>query len=65
MSEHRVEVFMDFSGTEIQAEAKYRVTGEEVKTVCDFLSINEVKKLQIFKNNQMFNSYFEHCIVKI
>ena len=33
-----VDVTMDFSGTEIQAKAKYRVTGEEVKTVCDFLS---------------------------
>ncbi|XP_019853790.1 PREDICTED: heat shock 70 kDa protein 12A-like [Amphimedon queenslandica] len=31
-------VFMDFSGTEIQARAQYRITGEEVKTVCDFLS---------------------------
>ena len=34
-----VDVTMDFSGTEIQAKAKYGVTGEEVKTVCDFLSI--------------------------
>ena len=33
-----VDMTMDFSGTEIQAKAKYRVTGEEVKTVCDFLS---------------------------
>ena len=33
-----VDVTMDFSGTEIQAKAKYRVTGKEVKTVCDFLS---------------------------
>ncbi|XP_019859467.1 PREDICTED: heat shock 70 kDa protein 12A-like [Amphimedon queenslandica] len=33
-----VDVTMDFSGTEIQAKAKYRITGEEVKTVCDFLS---------------------------
>ena len=31
-------VFMDFSGTEIQARAQYSITGEEVKTVCDFLS---------------------------
>ena len=36
--ERIVDVTMDFSGTEIQAKAKYRVTGEEVKTVCDFLS---------------------------
>ena len=33
-----VDIAMDFSGTEIQAKAKYRVTREEVKTVCDFLS---------------------------
>uniref|UniRef100_A0A1X7T0B3 Uncharacterized protein n=1 Tax=Amphimedon queenslandica TaxID=400682 RepID=A0A1X7T0B3_AMPQE len=33
-----VDITMDFSGTEIQAKAKYRITGEEVKTVCDFLS---------------------------
>ena len=33
-----VDVTMDFSGTEIQAKAKYRVNGKEVKTVCDFLS---------------------------
>ena len=33
-----VDATMDFSGTEIQAKAKYRVTGKEVKTVCDFLS---------------------------
>ena len=33
-----VGVTMDFSGTEIQAKAKYRVNGNEVKTVCDFLS---------------------------
>ena len=32
------DVFMDFSGTEIKARAQYRVTGEEVKIVCDFLS---------------------------
>ena len=32
-----VDIMMDFSGTEIQAKAKYRVTGKEVKTVCDFL----------------------------
>ena len=33
-----IDITMDFSGTEIQAKAKYRVTGKEVKTVCDFLS---------------------------
>ena len=33
-----IEVFMDLSGTEIQARAQYYITGEEVKTVCDFLS---------------------------
>ncbi|XP_011407518.1 PREDICTED: heat shock 70 kDa protein 12A-like [Amphimedon queenslandica] len=33
-----IDVTMDFSGTEIQAKAKYHITGEEVKTVCDFLS---------------------------
>ena len=33
-----VDISMDFSGTEIQAKAKYRITGKEVKTVCDFLS---------------------------
>lgn len=33
-----IDVTMDFSGTEIQAKAKYRVNGNEVKTVCDFLS---------------------------
>ena len=32
------DIFMDFSGTEIQARAQYSITGEEVKTVCDFLS---------------------------
>ncbi|XP_019855414.1 PREDICTED: heat shock 70 kDa protein 12A-like [Amphimedon queenslandica] len=36
--EREFDVFMDFSGTEIQARAQYRITGEEVKTVCDFLS---------------------------
>ena len=36
-----VDVTMDFSGTEIQAKAKYRVTGKEVKTVCDFLSAHK------------------------
>ena len=33
-----VDLSMDFSGTEIQAKAKYRETGKEVKTVCDFFS---------------------------
>ena len=33
-----IEVFMDLSGTEIQARAQYYITGEEVKTVCDFLA---------------------------
>lgn len=35
--ECKVEVTMDFSGTEIQAKAKY-VINSEVKIVCDFLS---------------------------
>ena len=33
-----VDVEMDFCGTEIKARAKYRVTGQEIKIVCDFLS---------------------------
>jgi ankyrin len=37
-SEREVEVSMSFSGTEIRAKAKYCITGEEVKTVCDFLT---------------------------
>ena len=37
-NERDIDIFMDFSGTEIQARAQYRITGEEVKTVCDFLS---------------------------
>ncbi|XP_019857628.1 PREDICTED: heat shock 70 kDa protein 12B-like [Amphimedon queenslandica] len=37
-TEKKFDVFMDFSGTEIQARARYSITGEEVKTVCDFLS---------------------------
>ena len=36
--DRKFDVFMDFSGTEIKARAQYHVTGEEVKTVCDFLS---------------------------
>ena len=39
--QRRVDISMDFSGTEIQAKAKYRVTGKEVKTVCDFLSAQQ------------------------
>ena len=37
-NERVVDIFMDFGGTEIQARAQYRITGGEVKTVCDFLS---------------------------
>uniref|UniRef100_A0A1X7TGZ0 Uncharacterized protein n=1 Tax=Amphimedon queenslandica TaxID=400682 RepID=A0A1X7TGZ0_AMPQE len=37
-NERAYDVFMDFSGTEIQARAQYSITGKEVKTVCDFLS---------------------------
>ena len=37
-SQRLYDVSMDFSGTEIKATAKYRLTGQEVKTVCDFLS---------------------------
>ena len=33
-----VDIRMSFSGTELQASAKYSVTGNEVNTVCDFLS---------------------------
>ena len=36
--DRKIDVFMDFSGTEIKARAQYRITGEEVKTFCDFLS---------------------------
>ena len=39
--QRKVDVTMDFSGTEIQAKAKYCVTGKEVKTVCDFLSAQQ------------------------
>ena len=35
--ERKFDILMDFSGTEIQAKAKYSITGKEVKTVCDFL----------------------------
>ena len=37
LRERLLDITMDFSGTEIQAKAKYHVTREEVKTVCDFL----------------------------
>ena len=37
-SQRLYDVSMDFSGTEIKATAKYHITGQEVKTVCDFLS---------------------------
>ena len=37
LRERLLDITMDFSGTEIQAKAKYCVTREEVKTVCDFL----------------------------
>ncbi|XP_011402430.1 PREDICTED: heat shock 70 kDa protein 12A-like [Amphimedon queenslandica] len=37
-SDRKVDITMDFSGTEIQAKAHYCVTGKEVKIVCDFLS---------------------------
>ena len=37
-NERKYDVFMDFSGTEIQARAQYSITGEEAKTVCDFLT---------------------------
>ena len=40
-NEREFDIFMDFSGTEIQARAQYRITGKEVKTVCDFLSIQD------------------------
>ncbi len=40
--ERLVDISMDFSGTEISASAKYRVTGKEVKTVCDFLTATAV-----------------------
>ena len=36
-NERDIDIFMDFGGTEIQARAQYRITGGEVKTVCDFL----------------------------
>ena len=37
LHKREVDVTMDFSGTEIHARAYYRVTGEEVKTVCDYI----------------------------
>ena len=36
-NERKYDILMDFSGTEIQARAQYRITVGEVKTVCDFL----------------------------
>ena len=39
--QRKMEVSMMFSETEIQAKAKYLLTGEEVKTVCDFLSVQK------------------------
>ena len=36
--DRKIDIFMDFSGTEIKARAQYCITGEEVKIVCDFLS---------------------------
>ena len=41
-NERLIDVYMDFSGTEIQAKAKYRITNEEVKTVCDLLTNQEI-----------------------
>ena len=38
LTQRCVDVEMDFCGTEIKAKAKYRVTGQEIKIVCDFLS---------------------------
>ena len=38
-SQRLVDVTVDFSGTEIHAKAKYRVTGDEVDVLCDFLSV--------------------------
>ena len=43
-----IEITMDFSGTEIQAKAKYCVTGEEVSTVCDFLTAYHTNKVEAF-----------------
>ena len=38
LTQRFVDVEMDFCGTEIKARAKYRITGQEIKIVCDFLS---------------------------
>ena len=38
LSQRKIDITLDFSGTEIHARAYYQVTGKEVKTVCDFLS---------------------------
>ena len=37
-NKRHINIFIDFSGTEIQARAQYHITGKEVKIVCDFLS---------------------------
>ena len=42
IEERAVDVAIDFSGTEIQAKARYSVSGEEVKTVCNFLSSSHI-----------------------
>jgi ankyrin len=44
--EREVKVSMSFSGTEIKAKAKYCITEEEVKIVCDFLSNQDSDKTQ-------------------
>ena len=40
-SQRTTDITMDFSGTEIKAKARYRLTGVEVHTVCDFLSCQQ------------------------
>ena len=37
LDKREIDITMEFSGTEIHARAYYRVTGEEVKTVCDYI----------------------------
>ena len=37
LHKRQVDVTLDFTGTEIHAKAYYRVTGKEVKTVCDYI----------------------------
>ena len=44
---------MDFSGTEIQAKATYCATGEEFKTVCDFLSAQQNFYWCVFVSNNV------------